>query len=49
MKQTISGMANQLLQWRVVAGQSGIANIEQMSDTIFTQEAVDALTSQVDQ
>ncbi len=45
----LSGMANQLLQWREVARQSGIANVERMSDTIFTQEAFDTLANQVGQ
>jgi len=39
----LSDMAKKLSQWRVVAARSGIANVERMSDYIFTQEAFDAV------
>jgi len=45
----LSDMAKQLLQWRVVAAQSGIANVESISDYFFIQEALDALANQVAQ
>jgi len=45
----LSGMVKQLLQWRVVAAQFGIANVERMADSIFAQQALDALANQAAQ
>jgi serine/threonine-protein kinase HipA len=39
----LSGMVRDISQWRIVATQAGISNVESMADYIFRQEACDAL------